>query len=182
MPEINEADVLRQMNLEDLGRSADVVYKDFITEVADELIQQFRDKIQDNTKGSGTLAQSVSPLIKKDGFVIEADYYYRFVDDGVNAAPKQQGLKYTRPLVQNSPYSFKHLGVGSNMERSIAQWSGVSIGQAYGIAISIKKHGIKAKGITDSVITNEVLEKISTDLGKVTGFIINATFKKHGAK
>lgn len=182
MAEINEAEILQQLNLENVGRSADAVYKDFITDVGNELIDLFRDRIASSTKGSGTLASSLKAVPTETGFAIEADYYYDFIDSGVNAAPKKQGLKYTRPLVQNSPYSFKHLGVSSNMERKIAEWSGVSIGQAYGIAISIKKHGIQPKNITQSVITPEVLEKISTDLGKITGLIITATFKKHGAK
>lgn len=182
MAEINEADILRQLNLEDVGRSADDVYSDFITDVGNELIDLFREAIHKNTKGSGTLASSLKTIPTSSGFAIEADYYYQFIDQGVNAAPKRQGLRYTRPLVQNSPYSFKHLGVGKNMERTIAQWSGVPIGQAYGIAISIKKHGIKGKGITDSVLTDEVLTKISEDLGKITGFLVKATFKKHGAK
>lgn len=179
---VSEADVLRQLNLEDLGRSADDIYSDFLTDVGNDIIKLFKREINDNTKGSGTLAQSLSVLPKTGGFEITADFYYQFIDDGVNAAPRRQGLKYTRPLVQNSPYSFKHLGVGRQMERSVAQWSGASIGQAYGIAISIKKHGIKGHNITENTLTDDVLEKIAEDLGKVTGFFVTATLKKHGAE
>lgn len=179
MAEISEADILRQLDAAGLGTTE--VYQDFITELGNEIANDFREYLDTKTKSTGRHTK-IYAKPSQNGFVIEADYWYDFIDQGVNAAPKQEGLKYTRPLVQNSPYSFKHLGVGSNMERSIAEWSGASIGQAYGIAISIKKHGIQPKNITEGVITPELLEKISTDLGKITGLMITATFKKHGAK
>lgn len=179
---VNEGDILRALNLDGLGTSVEKVYKDFITKAGNELIQLFKREIRERTKGSGTLAQSLSVLPKETGFEITADEYYNFVDDGVNAAPSRQGIKTIRPLIQNAPYSFKNLGVSKSMEKSISEWSGVSLGQAYGIAVSIKKHGIKPHNITDNAISDEVLEKISKDLAEVTGIMITAVFKKGESK
>lgn len=171
----DEADILR--SIENLGAQRSDFYRDVITDLSNEIIKRYREALSGS--GSGNLASSLTVKPNKNGFEIEADYYFKFIDEGVNASPKKQGIKYVRPLVQNSPYSFKNLGVGSNMEKSIAQWSGVSLGSAYGIAVSIKKHGIKAQNINDKVLDEETLNLISADLSTVLGLAVEVTFDKN---
>lgn len=179
MANINEAEVLRQLGAKGLGKATDEVYIDFLTVIADDISENFRDYLRSNTNGSGTLAQSITPNPKKDGFSIEADFYYDFIDEGVKAAPLPAGVKAIRSRFTGaSRFSFKSLKVGKRMENSIAEWTGRPLGQNYGVAVSIKKHGIHPQNITDNVITEEVLRKISEDLTELTGLAVQASFQK----
>lgn len=173
---VNEAEVLRQLEAQGVGANPKDYYKDFIGEIADDIVKGFKDEIKATTEGSGALSQSVVAVPKKDGFQVEADFYYKFVDEGVNAAPKVSGAKYIRPLVQNSPYSFKHLGVSKDFAKSISQYVGASIPSQYAVAVSIKKHGIKAHNITDKVITDGVLDRIAEDLATILGLTVEVIF------
>lgn len=176
---INEGEVLRQLERENVGITNSQSYRNIITDIGNELIKAFRSDIDKKTAdGSGQLKASVALLPDKDGFTIEAEGYYKFVDEGVNAAPKSGNVAYTRPLVSGAPFSFRNLGVPELMEKSIAQWSGVAIGEAYGIAVSIKKHGIKAHNFTDSVITDDRLTKIAEDIATFLGLAVEAKFNK----
>ena len=63
------------------------------------------------------------------------------------------------------------------MAKSIGEWANVSdISQAYAIGVNIKRYGIKPKNITDKVVTDEMLERISQDLLTATGLIVTASF------
>lgn len=171
----SEADALYQQ-LSDIGSVKGDFYQDYLTSIGQTVIDRYKEVLAKETSGSGTLAQSVIALPNQNGFEIEADFYFKFIDEGVNAAPKIPGVKYIRPLVKGAPYSFKNLGVGRDMEKSIAQFSGKPLGQAYGIAVSIKKHGIKPHNINDQVLTDEFLDDISEDLSIVLGLAVEVTF------
>jgi hypothetical protein len=126
------------------------------------------------------LKSSVTVLPSQNGFDIEADYYYKFIDDGVSGVGQfgEKGIDSSRVpgLVTNGTYKFKNLGVPSAMVNSIREWSGASIEQSYAIAVNIKNYGIKPKNITDKVITDAVLERIAEDLATLTGLNIEARF------
>jgi hypothetical protein len=49
---------------------------------------------------------------------------------------------------------------------------------AFAVASNIKQRGLRPKHITDSVITDELLEKISNDLAEVTGLTFEIKFEK----
>lgn len=176
---VNEADILNELDAQNIGKSVDNVYRDFITDIGNELQEAFRKYTNDHTKGSGTLAQSFVAKPEKNGFVINADFYYNFIDLGVQASPLPPGIKPTRKqFTGNSPYAFESLFVPERMERSIAQWTGKPIGANYGVAVSIKKHGIEPKNITSNVITDEVLQRIADDLSQITGIAVSAMFER----
>lgn len=179
---INEAEILRQLGASGIGKATDEVYKDFITDLADTITKTFSDYTRKHTKGSGTLGQSFKAEPNKTGFTISADFYYHFIDEGVagvGLTGKVDEKKRKGGVVfQKSPYKFKHLRIGSKMERSIAEWTGRPIGTNYGVAINIKKYGIVGKNITDNVVTDEVLDRIGADLMELTGLAFQVTFDK----
>ena len=176
---VNEAEILRQLEAQNIGANPKDFYKGFISDLADDIVKAFKTEIKNTTHGSGALSQSVVAIPKKDGFQVDADFYYKFVDDGVNAARQQpSGVKHTRPLVQNSPYSFKNLGVSREFARSMAEYVGSNISAQYAVAVSIKKHGIKAHDITDKVISDKVLDRIAEDLSTVLGLTVGVVFEK----
>ena len=176
---INEVEELRKLERKGIGADPSDLYIDRLTVLADEIVQEFKDKIKESTKGSGTLAQSVTSIPTKNGFEVQADFYYKFIDDGVNAAPKNSKLGYIRPLVTGSPYSFKHLGVGKGMFEEIRSIVPGDDAKVYAVAVSIKKHGIKPHDITDNVITDELTERISEDLATLTGLAVQVVFEKN---
>lgn len=185
MANINEADVLRQLGAKGIGKATDEVYIDFLTVIADEISESFRDYLRSNTRGSGTLAQSVTAKPQKNGFSIDADFYYDFIDEGVKGAPLPAGVKEI-PKNQkgqgrfNGPsrFAFETIYSNKDMERSIAEYSGRPIGSNHGVVVNIKKRGIHPANITDNVITEEVLRKISEDLTELTGLAVQASFQK----
>jgi hypothetical protein len=173
---INEAEELR--NLLSNGLGDDGFYQDFIGRLSNDIVKEFKDGINKNTKGSGALASSVVAVPTRSGFEVQADFYYKFIDEGVNAAPST-GIKTSRPLVTGAPYSFKNLGVSKDFAKSMKQYAGANVSHAYAIAVSIKKHGIKAKDITDKVVTNDLLEQIAEDLATLTGLAFGVVFDRN---
>jgi len=148
-----------------LGKDPKDLYKNYITELGDEIVNEFKKGIDQNTKrGSGTLKQSVTAIPSKKSFEVEADFYYKFIDDGV------------KPIGQKGVYAFKDTKVPKAFAQSIREWSGKSIEQSYAIAVSIKKHGIEAKNITDKVMNSEMIKRIENDLLTLTGLVIEVNF------
>lgn len=173
----DESAILNDLLSGGLGRT-EQVYSDYVSKIADDIVQAFKKQIKRSTDGSGSLAQSVIAKPNKDGFEIQADFYYKFVDEGVQGAPLPAGVKPIRQVVKNAPYKFKNLKVSKDMIKNIRSIVGGDISSVYAVAISIKKHGIKAKSITDNVITDQVLEQLSEDLTEVTGLMVDVIFEK----
>lgn len=183
---VNEAEILRQLESSGLGTGkfsdsqAASIYDKLILDFGNDLMESFRDEIQRNTKSNnGALKSSVNVLPSSNGMEIFADYYYKFIDDGVSGVGQFQGaMKSIRPVVSNGLYQFKNLSVPSTMAQSIREWSGASIEQSYAIAVNIKRYGIKPKNITEQVITDEVLERMAEDIATVSGLMIEVSFDK----
>lgn len=174
---VNEAQILKELEAKGVGKDPRDFYTNFITELADDIVRSYKEVIDKSTKSdSGTLKQSITVIPSKTGFEIEADYYFRFIDEGVSGVG---GERLIRPLVQNSPYRFKNYRVPSRMAKSIREWSGASIEQSYAIGVSIKKHGIKPQNISDQAVTDEVLERISEDLATIMGLTVEVMFSKN---
>jgi hypothetical protein len=146
-----EAEILRGLEQSGLGSLQSEIQRNVYTELSDRIVDLFRETIEQRTRAgaSGGLKSSVIPMPQKDGFNIEADAHFKFVDEGVNAAPRQSGLTYVKPLVVGSPYSFKNYKVPTQMVKSIYESGAGSMADAYGISIGVKKYGIKAKNISD---------------------------------
>lgn len=173
-----EAEILRDFAQGGLGRLKEDLKQNFFTRISQDIADLFRDQLEKETGGntSGNLKSSIIPLLDRDGFTIEADFYYKFIDEGVNAAGTQASPG--KRLQTSSPYSFKSLSVPSKMARSIRQNYGVAIDAAYAIGVSIKKHGIENKNITDKVMTDALLEEISEDLSTMLGLAVEVSFDK----
>jgi hypothetical protein len=117
------------------------------------------------------LAASIIPVPTGQlSFRLEADDYYPFVDQGVNAVGTNN---------YGSQFSFNYPGVSHNMATAISQWKGLEMSHAYAVASNIKQRGLKPKRITDNVITDEVLTKIANDLAEITGLMFEIKFDKN---
>ena len=145
------------------------VYEKFILNVGNKVTADLREYIQANAMNTGALAQSVVYFPTGAlSFEIQADDYYKFVDEGVN------GIAVNHASV----FSFKYPGVSYNMAKAIQEWKGLEMPHAFAVASNIKQRGLKPKHITDSVITDELLERIAKDLAEVTGLTFEIKFEK----
>ena len=145
------------------------VYEKFILNVGNKVTADLREYIQKNASNTGALAQSVVYFPTGAlSFEIQADDYYKFVDQGVN------GIAVNHASV----FSFRYPGVSYNMAKAIQEWKGMDMSHAYAIATNIKQRGLKPKNITESVITDELLERISNDLAELTGLVFEIKFEK----
>ena len=146
------------------------VYQKFIVEVSNQLIEDLRAYIKENANNTGGLASSVVPFPTGAlSFEIQADDYFKFQDKGVNAVGSNN---------HGSEFSFRYPGVSQNMAKAIQEWKGFEIGHAYAVAASIKSHGIAPKKIIETVLNEQVLDKIANDLAEVTGLIFSIKFEK----
>jgi len=119
-------------------------YDTIAQKLIDTLIDVMREK---DVEASSNLIQSLEPEWQGDEIRIYADYYWKFVDKGVN------GLLQNR----NSEYSFKFVPASKKHALSIAKWlefrglatEFTTLADAYRIATSIKLKGIKARNFVD---------------------------------
>jgi hypothetical protein len=146
------------------------VYQKFIVEVSNQLIKDLRAYIKENANNTGGLASSVVPFPTGNlSFEIQADDYFKFQDKGVNAVGSNN---------HGSEYSFRYPGVSHNMAKAIQQAYGVTSSHAFAISSKIKEHGIRPKKIIDTVLNEQVLDRIANDLAEVTGLIFSIKFDK----
>jgi len=145
------------------------VYEKFILNVGNKVTTDLREYIQQNAMNTGALAQSVVYFPTGAlSFEIQADDYYKFVDQGVNGIAVNHA----------SQFSFRYPGVSYNMAKAIQEWKGLEMSHAFAIASNIKQRGLKPKLITDNVINDKVLEMIAKDLTEITGLTFEIKFEK----
>lgn len=170
---------MRDLDRAGVGRAEDEMHQNFFTELSNKVIDEFREVVEKETGNtSGNLKSSIVAIPSPYGFDIEGAFYFKFIDEGVNAAPKVGGLNYVKNRVTGAPFGFNNLGVGSKFARSIRESYGYSMSDAYGVAKGIKKYGIKAKNITEEVITDQLLEKVSEDVATMLGLAVEVSFDK----
>jgi len=164
--------------LDDFGISAQDAeqpknaYDRFIIELSNKLAEQFRDYTKKVASNTGALAASIIPVPTGQlSFRLEADDYYPFVDEGVNAVGTNN---------YGSQFSFNYPGVSHNMATAISQWKGLDMSHAYAVASNIKQRGLQPKRITENVINDSVLERIGRDLAELTGLLFEINFTKNG--
>lgn len=150
-------------------------YEKLILGIANQVTKEFRDYIQNNASNHGALAQSVVYFpTGKMSFEIQADQYYKFQDEGVSSI---DGAKF------NTPYSFRLPYVTKTHAVALQKWKGYDLSHAYASAYVTKhKYGIKPKNITANVMTDDVLERIASDLAEVTGLMFEVKFTKNTEK
>ena len=148
------------------------VYEAFILELSNKLTDNFRDYIFNNVNNTGglaaaTIAYTTGPLT----ITVESDEYYKFQDQGVNPVGQQKF---------QTPYSFNFPAVTKNHALAIKQWKGYDLSHAYASASATKnRYGIKPRNITENVMSDEVLERISNDLATLTGLMFQVSFTKN---
>ena len=164
--------------LEDFGISAQDAeqpknaYDRFIIELSNQLATEFRDYTKKVAQNTGALAASIIPVPTGQlSFRLEAEDYYPFVDEGVNAVGTNN---------YGSQFSFNYPGVSHNMATAISQWKGLDMSHAYAVASNIKQRGLQPKRITENVINDSVLERIGRDLAELTGLLFEINFTKNG--
>ena len=150
-------------------------YEKLILGIANQVTQDFREYILANASNNGALAQSVVYFpTGAMSFEIQADDYYKFQDEGVSSI---NGAKF------NSPYSFRLPYVTKSHAIAIQKWKGYDLSHAYASAYVTKhRYGIKPKNITANVMSDEVLDRIASDLAEVTGLMFEVKFTKNTAK
>jgi hypothetical protein len=164
--------------LDDFGISAQDAeqpknaYDRFIIELSNKLAEEFRDYTKRVASNTGALAASIIPVPTGQlSFRLEADDYYPFVDEGVNAVGTNN---------YGSQFSFNYPGVSHNMATAISQWKGLDMSHAYAVASNIKQRGLQPKRITENVINDSVLERIGRDLAELTGLLFEINFTRNG--
>jgi len=165
--------------LEDFGISAQDAeqpknaYDRFIIELSNQLATEFRDYTKKVAQNTGALAASIIPVPTGQlSFRLEAEDYFPFVDEGVNAVGTNN---------YGSQFSFNYPGVSHNMATAISQWKGLDMSHAYAVASNIKQRGLQPKRITENVINDQVLERIANDLAELTGLMFEINFTKNGS-
>jgi hypothetical protein len=146
------------------------VYEKFLLYVGNKVTGDLREYIKKNANNTGGLASSV--VYVPSGtltFEIQADDYFKFQDEGVNAVGTNN---------HGSTYSFKYPGVSPRMAKAIQEWKGFDMSHAYAVAYSIKQHGISPKNIIDNVLSEKTLDAIARDLAEVTGLMFTINFEK----
>ena len=147
-------------------------YEKLILGIANQVTQEFKTYIQNNVSNTGALAQSVVYFPTGSmSFEIQADDYYKFQDEGVSSI---DGAKF------NTPYSFRLPYVTKSHAIALQKWKGYDLSHAYASAYVTKhKYGIKPKNITANVMTDDVLNRIASDLAEVTGLMFQVKFTKN---
>jgi hypothetical protein len=165
--------------LEDFGISAQDAeqpknaYDRFIIELSNQLATEFRDYTKKVAQNTGALAASIIPVPTGQlSFRLEAEDYFPFVDEGVNAVGTNN---------YGSQFSFNYPGVSHNMATAISQWKGLDMSHAYAVASNIKQRGLQPKRITENVINDQVLDRIANDLAELTGLMFEINFTKNGS-
>jgi hypothetical protein len=165
--------------LEDFGISAQDAeqpknaYDRFIIELSNQLATEFRDYTKKVAQNTGALAASIIPVPTGQlSFRLEAEDYFPFVDEGVNAVGTNN---------YGSQFSFNYPGVSHNMATAISQWKGLDMSHAYAVASNIKQRGLRPKNITENVINDQVLDRIANDLAEMTGLMFEINFTKNGS-
>ena len=137
-----------EVDLSGLGKEQwiqeELDYDEIAQKLIDELIKVMREKDVD-VEASSNLIQSLEPEWQGDEIRIYADYYWKFVDKGVN------GLVQNR----NSEYSFKFVPASKKHALAMIEWAkfrgmgAITVKEAYQLATSIKLKGIKARNFVE---------------------------------
>ena len=133
-----------EVDLSGLGKEQwiqeELDYDTIAQKIIDTLIDVMREK---DVEASSNLIQSLEPETKNGEIVIYADYYWKFIDKGVN------GLMQSR----DSEFSFKFVPASKKHALSIAKWlefrglatEFTTLADAYRIATATKIKGIRGR-------------------------------------
>jgi hypothetical protein len=155
----------------DMAKPANA-YEEMLLELAKQLTLELRKAVESKASNTGGLASSIAAL--PDGKMkvsIQADYYFKFMDEGVNP---------TTGKVFPSPYSFKKPQVAPAHVSALQSWKGYSPQRAYASAYVTKnRYGLKPRKILDDTITQDALKKMSNDLSTLMGMTLEVVWDKN---
>lgn len=133
-----------EVDLSGLGKEqwiqAELDYDEIAQKLIDTLVDVMREK---DVEASSNLIQSLEPEWQGDEIRIYADYYWKFIDKGVN------GLRQSR----DSEFSFKFVPASKKHALSIAKWlefrglatEFTTLADAYRVATATKIKGIRGR-------------------------------------
>lgn len=133
-----------EVDLSGLGKEQwiqeELDYDTIAQKIIDTLIDVMREK---DVEASSNLIQSLEPETKNGEIVIYADYYWKFIDKGVN------GLMQSR----DSEFSFKFVPASKKHALAIAKWlefrglatEFTTLADAYRVATATKIKGIRGR-------------------------------------
>lgn len=175
-----EADVLNKLNL---GSSADVLknspdsplgslLKDLVQGVVDELGRSM-DKYQ--IRASNNLKQTIiptAPKIDEDGVSvsISADFYWKFVNYGVNGTEINHGAP-SWGKIQQGDLSFKDSIGGWIRNKGITLPDGFTSYESlsYAMMTNIKKYGQKPRPFFTDVVNDRLVNVLKKPIEKLIG-------------
>jgi len=146
-----------EVDLSGLGKEQwiqeELDYDTIAQKIIDTLIDVMREK---DVEASSNLIQSLEPETKNGEIVIYADYYWKFIDKGVN------GLMQSR----DSEFSFKFVPASKKHALSIAKWlefrglatEFTTLADAYRIATATKMKGIRGRKFVEEF--EKIIDKI----------------------
>lgn len=145
---IKSKDTAKELKqIEAIGKALNDELKDLPAAVANALVSAIRKRMDElNIWSSGNLQQSVEPRVSETEVEVLADFYWKFVNYGVN------GLK----ISHGSPYSFKNKFPNMKMATAINQGfankgAGFNLKRAFAVATLIKKDGLKPRNFIEAI-------------------------------
>jgi len=155
------------------------VYERYVLELGNAVAQEFINYIEENNIGaSGGLKQSVVAIpIGNLQIQIQADDYFKFIDEGVDGTEVSHGsqfkFKYDKPSMAHAKAIQSWIPTRSlTLPPTIPTYKSF----AYAIATNVKRKGIKPRNITKNVITSDFLNSIGESILESTGLILSFIF------
>lgn len=185
---VDEGSILNSLNL---GRSKNALNNEgsnplgeLLTVLMQDVIDQLRDSIDKyDISASGNLKQSLRPTkvtVNGDevGIGIEADFYWKFVNYGVNGTKVNRGA----PSWGSSPSS-------RSFEASIDDWirnRGITLPSSFSsyesfnyiIRRSIREKGKEARPFLSDVVNQELTKELKAPIEKVLGRAITIVIRE----
>ena len=158
------------------------VYEKYVTELSKAVVTLFKNNFQavGLYQGSAILQSIISIPDGALGFEIQADDYYKFIDEGVDGTQQSQGSQYKFKTDTPSPDHVKNIQQWIPKRNLFLPPEIPTFNSfAYAIATAVKRRGIAPKHITDKTMTDEALQQITDDINTLTGLMVNFIFLKN---
>ena len=154
------------------------------TKFGSNVIQQARQILSKNDKGSSRLSSNLSYNLKvhKSGLSFSVDFgaasnYWEYVDEGVqgiggytgNLSPKKRGA--------GSKFKFRYASPGGKLVKALKNWKGLGSKNVWAVGYSIKQKGLtRTQFITKPI--KEQYKKLPNDLTKAFALDIERLLDK----
>ena len=152
------------------------------TKFGSNVIQQARQILSKNDKGSSRLSSNLSYNLKthKSGLSFSLDFgsssdYWEYVDEGVQGVGGFKGIGRARGL--GSKFRFKYANPGGKLVKALKSWKGLGSKNVWAVGYSIKQKGLtRTQFITKPI--KEQYKKLPNDLTKAFALDIERLLDK----